>query len=358
MRGFPSYSALVAAVFLSALAVSAHAQTIATNAVENSLALGSQAYAAGNRDEAARLFAEAIRHDPQDPRPYYLRALCLARSGHSEEARADLVVAAALESRNPHQYPVADAIARLAVNDRSLLNQFRWHAQSVDLARAFDQGQIAFADRPEPVVQTDAGVLRQKISVPLDRLTHSITLADLSSAAAIQAPSVAVETGSNPFSDDPSAVPAVEQNTASSEAPAATKAAAAAEMAEAPGESSDADPFALEEPASNAPTNAGKIRSGKLFGILGRALTSAAPVPSLDGLRKQLPDLPVPIPGGQPPAEAAASDADIQPAAFSEEDPFGAEPAADESQQTPAEATPPAEAEEQPAATPEEDPFG
>jgi hypothetical protein len=198
------------------------------------------------------------------------------------------------------------------------------------------------------------------VSIPLDRLTHSITLAALTSAAADEAPTVAVETGSNPFSDDPAAAaaPAAEQNTASAEAPPATKAAAAAEMAEAPGESSDADPFALEEPASSAPTTAGKIRSGKLFGILGRALTSAAPVPSLEGLRKQLPDLPVPIPGNQPPAEAVPSDADIQPAAFTEEDPFGAEPAADESQQPPAEAAPPAAAEEQPAEAPEEDPFG
>jgi len=130
-------------------------------------------------------------------------------------------------------------------------------------------------------------------------------------------------------------------------------------MAEAPAEASTAaDPFALQEPASTESAAAGKIRSGKLFGILGRALTSAAPVPSLEGLRKQLPDLPVPIPGNQPPAEATPSDAGVQHATFDEEDPFGAEPAADQSQQTPAEATPPAEAEEQPAATPEEDPFG
>lgn len=360
MRGFPSYLSLVAVVALSILATKAHAQSVDATGIEDALARGNQAYATGDRAEAARLFAEAIRHDPHDPRPYYLRALCLARTGHSGDARADLVVAAALESRNPYQYPVAEAIAQLAANDRTLLNQFRWHAQTVDLARAFDQGQIAFADRPEPVVRTDAGVLRQRVSVPLDRLTHSVTLAELTSAAADEAPTVAVETGSNPFSDDTAAAaaPAVEQSTASSEAPPVTKAATAAELAEAPAEAAAVDPFALEEPASSEPAAAGKIRSGKLFGILGRALTSAAPVPSLDGLRNQLADLPVPIPGNQPPAEAVPSNSDVQPAAFSEEDPFVAEPATDESQQTPAEAAPPAAAEEQPAEAPEEDPFG
>lgn len=339
------------------LAADAGAQAVDTVSDGDACSQGAEAYAAGNREQAIALLADAIRRDPHDPRPYYLRALCLARSGRPVEARADLVVAAALEARQPDHYPIADMLSRLAVADRTLLAEYRWHSQTEDFARAFDEGRISFDERPMPVVRTDAGVLRQKASVPLDRLTSDITLAEIAGIAAQQRATLAVESGSNPFSDDPA------QTARPADQPAATR---------------DADPFAETSPATQDGATAsaapqpepvdpfggsesaasGKLSSGKLFGILGRAVARAAPVPSLDSVRDQMQHLPLPAAGNQPPADADPFGSAIEPAAFTEESPATEQPPA-------AEAQPPAEDDQQspagatdPATTPEEDPFG
>lgn len=302
----------ITAAVLSAVAVCA--QSALAAGADDALALGQQAYASGDRAQADQLLSEAIQHDPQDPRPYYLRALCLARAGHPTEARANLVIAAALETRNPDRYPVAETIAKLANSDRALVNRFRWRSQTADVALALDRGEMAIHERPTPVVHTDAGVLRQPLSLPLDRLAQSTTLADLAAASAKQTPTTAIETGSNPFADDPAS-----------------------------------------HASANGPTAAeGKIPSGKLLGILSRAAARAAPLPSLEGVRNQLPALPLPGATNQPaaeqPADADPFGSDVQPAAFSDDDPFGMPPATDD-QPAPA-------SDEQPAAAPDEDPFG
>lgn len=364
---------------LAFAAAEAPAQALAANDPQDPWAPGAAAYAAGNHTQALALLAEAIRSDPHDPRPYYLRAICLARTGQPVEARADLVVAAALEARQPERYQVDDALAQLPAPDRTLVNQFRWRAQDDDFARAFDAGLIAFAERPLPTVRTDAAVLRQKTSVPLAALTKPMTLAELTEAARVHPAAVAVESGSNPFYDDsalPELLPA--QST-----PAATAAgdpfgeseftaSANDDRADAPAE--PADPFAGDEAEVHGATDGGKISSTKLMGILGRAFARAAPLPAVGRVRDQLPDLPLPIPGAQPAAgdfEAPHADhnadpfgAVVQPAAFDEESDFrvGAEPFDDETQpqadELPQGMQQPAADDSEPAQNTDEDPFG
>src|SRR5262245_48162143 len=60
---------------------------------------GVNAYFSGDLATAESSFSEAIGVDPQDPRPFYFRALCRLRAGLREEARDDFLVAATLEAR-------------------------------------------------------------------------------------------------------------------------------------------------------------------------------------------------------------------------------------------------------------------
>jgi hypothetical protein len=132
----------------------------------------------------------------------------------------------------------------------------------------------------------------------------------------------AVEPQNDPFADDP-------------RPPTAAKA-------------KEVDPFAVDA-ASDQPE--GTVPSGKLIGILGRALRQAAPLPSLEGLRQQLPPLPVPGAAGQPPNAAGGFGA--EPGAFpnAESDPFGE--GASETEDANGSREEPA-----PTDAPEEDPFG
>lgn len=296
-------------------AVVACPQSAVASGDDDALALGQQAYESGDRAKANQWLSEAIQQDPQDPRPYYLRALCLARAGHPAEARASLVIAAALETRNPDRYSVAATLAQLASKDRALINQFRWRSQSTDVALALDRGEMAFHERPTPAVRTDAGVLRQPFSLPLERLAQATTLADLTAASANQTSTTAIETGSDPFADDSASQTSTDGQTAAE----------------------------------------GKMPSGKLLGILGRAAASATPLPAFKGLRDQLSALPLPDDADQPAAAGHPTDADpfgsdVQPAAFDDEDPFGMPPATEDH--------PAPAGDEQPAAAPDEDPFG
>jgi tetratricopeptide (TPR) repeat protein len=134
-------SRLIVAAVLSG--VVACAQTADAAGADDALALGQQAYASGDRAKASQLLSEAIQHDPHDPRPYYLRALCLARAGHPAQARANLVIAAALETRNPDRYPVSETIPQLTNSDRALVNQYRLRSQTADVALALDRGEMA-----------------------------------------------------------------------------------------------------------------------------------------------------------------------------------------------------------------------
>ncbi len=275
---------------------------------------GVHAYFSGSSADAEQLFAQAMGDDPNDPRPYYFHALCLLRQGRSDEARSDVMIGAALEARSPGSYPVGKSLERVQGGDRLMLEQFRWHVRAAD-------GLVGGVDASSPeratvamhtvAIHTDVGALRQKVSVPLDRFVQPVSLAELASISA-ERPTPA----------------------AASVAKAATD-----------------DPFADD----SQPAPGRKIPSGKLLGILGRALVESAPIPSLEGLRQQIPGLPAPATTGDAPAaeDPFGSDAAVTPTT---DDPFSEPPPGDD-RAGPAESVP-AENSDQPADAAEEDPFG
>src|SRR3990172_10016110 len=84
------------------------------------------AYVVGNDPRNLQLLADAIRSDPNDPRPYYFRALWSLRQGRPLAARADLLIGSQLEARSPDRYPVDQSLAHVPLAERSMLNEFRW----------------------------------------------------------------------------------------------------------------------------------------------------------------------------------------------------------------------------------------
>lgn len=167
--------------------------------------------------------------------------------------------------------------------------------------------------------------------MPLDRLVQPVSLAEWRNAATI-APQVSTATAR----PSPAVLPTPSRTTPATEA---------SDHASATTEASDAstNPF-TDDPA---PQPEGKIPSGKLMGIVGRALFESAPVPSLEGLREKLPNVPLPAGGGAPPAAAEDFGAEPGFSPTDESDPFAepaTAPAVDESTNE--------------TAAPEEDPFG
>src|SRR3972149_494413 len=62
---------------------------------------GVHAFFAGQYAEAEQSLARAIHSHPDDPRPYYFRAMSLLRLGREAEAREDMQLGAAIEARRP-----------------------------------------------------------------------------------------------------------------------------------------------------------------------------------------------------------------------------------------------------------------
>jgi hypothetical protein len=281
---------------------------------ENSYGRGMQTYFAGNCAEAETLFSQAIGNAPRDPRPYYFRALCLLRQGRSSAAQSDFKIGAALEARAPGSYPVGKSLERVQGGDRLSLEHYRWQARTAAATDLGEESQSYSDHRATVARHTDVGALRQKISVPLDRLVQPVSLTELASVS-VEVPA-------------PAAAPPIE--------PTARDAAS-------PATASTDNPFADDL----QPAPGGKIPSGKLLGILGRAIIESAPVPSFEGLREQIPGLPAPTTRGDTPAAADpfGADAAVAPAA---DDPFGETPPSDD----------PAESSDQPTDAAEEDPFG
>lgn len=234
---------------------------------------GVNAYFSGDLATAEAQFAEAIGADPKDPRPFYFRALCRMREGRRAEARDDLLIAATLEARAPGSYPVGRSLERVQGGDRLVLEQFRWRARRFPADARGNRPTLTNGNRAEIAVHTDAGALRQAVSVPLDRLVEPVGLSELREISADGSPPGTATISDQPVAADTGATGAQSGN----------------------------DPFA-DDPHSPAD---GKIRSGKLMGIVGRALLQSAPVPSLEGLRGQIPGLP------QATAEDAASGTDV-----------------------------------------------
>jgi hypothetical protein len=262
---------------------------------------GAEAFFAGNDAQAEPLLAEAIARDPLDPRPYYLHALCLRHQGHGDQAMSDCRVALALEISARGKYPVREWLNRLQPADRLMLEQNRWQVRTADATSDHTSPEVTAHHPASFEVHTDVAALRRPISVPLDRLVRPVSLDELVANMPDEAPSIA--SAGNPFADDPK------------------------------------------------PATKGKIPSGKLMGILGRAIMRATPVPSVEGIRQQLPNLPAPA----TPEQSSSSDADFGSDATAnpeKDDPFF-EPASNTvpTQDTEPKSHPPAD-------QIEEDPFG
>ena len=292
-----SYFWLVA-MLAAACCLGSKFMALEASAAPSSFERGAEEYFAGNDAVAERLMASAISEDPHDPRPYYYRALCLLREGRRVAARADMLVGATLEARSRGSYPIGESLARLPVAQRLMLAEFRWRTG----AETAITGPENDAGEPSRPIATDAAVLRQKFSVRLDQLVRPVSLTELAQAPAPQSSTTAkpmAEPARQP-SVQPAALPGVQ--------PAAE-------------ETPVGNPFADDQPSLPE----GKIPSGKLMGILGRALLKSAPLESFDALREKMPALPLPGTGGNsPPAvSGAGSDATLAPAvAPTDENPF------------------------------------
>jgi len=233
--------------------------------------------------------------------------------------------------------------------------------------------------RYEQRTDTDGRVLRQQVAVPLEDLVEPSRLPEWTrSSAAVVAPretaaaqglvrtdaANTTDDGTFDTSDTDAAGPMADDPFADDAQPTA--------FADAP----NADPFAVnaadDQPDDLAASADGqKIPPDKLWGIMGRVLRRAAPIPSLEGLGHS-----IPIPGGPTnddtmndfgnsaaPGSTEMPTGDEQPFDFGEpssevdgaddSDPFGSSPAQPGS--------PPDENEDMesaPSEPAEEDPFG
>ena len=317
-----SYLAWMFAATATACAISSAAVAQDRSSAGASYGSGVHAYFALSSAEAEQHLTQAMQEDPDDPRPYYFRSLCLLRQGRGDEARSDMMFGAALEAREPGRYPVGKSLERVQGGDRLVLEGYRRQARQ---AHAIQRGERSRAQFGQTAV-TDAEVLRQKVSVPLDQLVQPGTLADWTRGpAGLQMPKQPA-----PLADS--------QDRGGPDADAT------------PGDPFADDPFADADGAANDQPE-GKVPSGKLLGILGRVLRRTAPLPSLEGLREQLPALPVPGTASATPDADAAFGSETGAVPDEDADPF-AEPASgpDDANGSSEEASP--------ADSPEEDPFG
>ena len=248
---------------------------------------GVDAYYSGNTAEAEQFLSQAITALPDDPRPYYFRGLSLLRSGRHDEARADMAAGATLEARRPKQFAVGAALERVQGSDRLLLEQFRRKGQATAAIERDEQSRGRYDQR----VESETRLLRE-------------TAVPGQSSSRTSAP-MPTSVDGNPFADE----------------------APRPKPHSPPGEATS-DPFGAGGEAANSQpeksTSDAKAPPGNLMGVLGRVLEKTVPLPSVEGLRNQLPASPAgPTPGtpASPPSNPQ-KDTKASPA-NNNEDPFG-----------------------------------
>jgi hypothetical protein len=166
---------------------------------------GVEAYYRGCSAEAESQFSTLMAVDPNDPRAFYFRALCLIRQGRSDEACSDMQIGAELESRSPHRFDIGKTLERIQGPTRLMLEQYRNRAH-----------QLA-GNNPStgPARVPDAAVLRERRFVPLDAFAspgdpQSIAAPPQTFESAPVVPPAATKPAEsttsqppNPFGDDP-----------------------------------------------------------------------------------------------------------------------------------------------------------
>ncbi len=170
---------------------------------------GVDAFFAGRLDRADLDLSRAIALNPDDPRPFYFRALSRLRDGRRNEASADMQLGAELEARRPNRFAIGKTLERVQGPDRLLLEQYRRDAR----VSSMTSGNPTFS--VHPVTEQDSAVLRERRVVPLDAFLQpgtprliavpKVAPAKTNSAAipAAKAPQkTAPAVATDPFSDD------------------------------------------------------------------------------------------------------------------------------------------------------------
>ena len=289
---------------------------------------GVHSYFSGNLNRADVYLYRAAELSPNDPRPYYFRALALLRLGRTWEADDLLRTGAAIEANsNASAYGIGESLQRVQGANRLKLEQFRRAAKLGQANRAIENARRRY-DQQERI-QTSA--VRRPVRLSLDALSNPVEPSQLATllipdealptvpvAPAVEAPAVAPEEvvaadQGDPFADDPISEPVVPDSSAI--------------------------------PAEGAPeATAGSVKAGSLPGIFGRILGRQLPTVDVERYRGMVPS----IGGGEMPPDMPQ---DLGGAAPSTEvDPFGSPEMPAEFGESPTEipAAPPADEEESP----------
>jgi tetratricopeptide (TPR) repeat protein len=175
---------------------------------------GVHAYFAGHDEEAEQYLTRAIQSDPNDPRPYYFRAMSRLRRGHDAAARQDMQQGAAVEARAPDRWGVGSALQRVQGTDRLLLEGYRRRARLDEATRQDERNRARY----EQIIRREPEVLRRAVEVPLEELVQPTDPQELIHAQAepsqrTVSPDVAVPQReeaakparalNDPFTDDP-----------------------------------------------------------------------------------------------------------------------------------------------------------
>jgi hypothetical protein len=207
---------------------------------------GVHLYFAGNWDDSERYLTQAIELSPEDPRPYYFRAMIRLQSGEADLARSDMASGAKWEARRPGRYDVGFALQRVQGQGRLMLESYRREARIAQSRRQHEYAQMRYED----LERRESELQRQKADVRLDELVDPAVAKQLVTSP-IQASSDQ-SSESSPFESNDQF-----QNDPFADDPVPTESASASE-----------DSSANE-----------KMSSGEVLGVLGRAVQKTLPIP-------------------------------------------------------------------------------
>jgi tetratricopeptide (TPR) repeat protein len=111
---------------------------------------GVHAYLAGQDHRAESYLSLAIESNPNDPRPYYFRAMSRLRQGRAGEARQDMQIGAFIEAGDPHRWAVGTALQRVQGPDRLMLEKYRRRARLDEAMRQEMRMRTRYEHAPGP----------------------------------------------------------------------------------------------------------------------------------------------------------------------------------------------------------------
>lgn len=157
---------------------------------------GVEDYFAGRLQAANSDLSRAIAFNSNDPRPYYFRALSRIAQGCQDAARDDLQIGSMLEAQQPNRFAMGKTLERVQGPQRLLLERYR---QSARLnAPAVARPNVS----PAAATESDTGVLRERMLVPLDQLLQPGV------PRSIPAPPAAPSNSTPPSASPPAQAPA------------------------------------------------------------------------------------------------------------------------------------------------------